>query len=58
MTRVNQLPSTSTIETSDDTGFVVASSPELYTEQKLVLLDGRRLRVTSALLTSTMALGS
>ena len=43
--------------TSEDTGVVVTSSPELYTEQKLALLDGKRIGVTSALLISTVALG-
>ena len=43
--------------TSEDTGVVVTSSPKLDTEQKLALLDGWRTSVTSALLTSTVALG-
>ena len=44
--------------TSEETGVVVASSPELYTGQKLVLLDGESMGVTCALLTSTVTLGS
>ena len=44
--------------TSEDTSVVVKSSPEFYTERKLPLLDGRRLGVASALLTSIVAMGS
>ena len=43
---------------SEDTGVVVASSPELYLDPKLTLLDGKSMGVTSVLATSTMALGS
>ena len=43
--------------TSEDTSVVVTSSPELHAEQKLALLDGERISVTSALLTSTVTLG-
>ena len=44
--------------TSEDAGVVVTSSPELYAEQKLALLDGKSNSVPSTLLTSTVTLGS
>ena len=42
--------------TSEDTGAVATSAPDLYAEQKLALLDGKRIGATSALLTSTVSL--
>ena len=44
--------------TSEDTSVVVTSSPELYAEKKLAVLDGSRTGVRSVLLTSAVALGS
>ena len=37
------LPMLCLSSTFEDTGADVTSSPELYTEQKLALLDGRRI---------------
>ena len=44
--------------TSEDTSVVATSSPELYVDPKLALLDGKSIGVTSVLLTSTVTLGS
>ena len=51
-------PNIPTSSTSEDTGVVVTSSPELYAEHELALLDGKSIGVTSALLTSPVTLGS